>query len=72
MSLLEVCPHFGGVLRERFHGKEAVSILPYSVIWRVLSLNEPIDEAIEASRLHHQLVPNQVQVEGEVHCTWKS
>ncbi|CAI8055687.1 Glutathione hydrolase 1 proenzyme [Geodia barretti] len=33
------------------------------VIWRVLSLNEPIDEAIEASRLHHQLLPNQVQVE---------
>ena len=36
-----------------------------SVVWRVLSLKEPIETAIEKRRLHHQLFPNQVFVEGK-------
>ena len=38
-----------------------------SAILRVLSFNESLEDAIEARRLHHQLSPNEVTVEGKIY-----
>ena len=35
----------------------------FQVLWRTLYLDENIDEAIEASRIHHQLSPNELRIE---------
>ena len=38
-------------------------LVTFQVLWRTLYLGENIDEAIEASRIHHQLSPNELRIE---------